>query len=106
MVASVEEHVRGMFAEKSDVDDDILTYVITCLEDETFEFGKDGQEIFDTVGIMLVRRLHNLGRCSCLEQRLLSSDCKGARVRVSATRYALICGTRPCPVDLADEELL
>lgn len=55
MGASIEEQVRSRFAGKPDVDDDILTYVITCLEDETFEFGGEGEEIYDTLGMMLVR---------------------------------------------------
>ena len=46
-----------MFAAKEDVDEDILAYVISCLEDETFEFGSEGDEIFDAVGMMLVRSL-------------------------------------------------
>ena len=52
---SVEKHVRTLFAGKDDVDEDILAYVISCLEDETFEFGSDGEEVYDTVGMMLVR---------------------------------------------------
>jgi hypothetical protein len=55
MVSSVEKHVRAKFCDKADVDEDILTYMITCLEDETFEFKDDGEEIYDTLGAMLVR---------------------------------------------------
>ena len=56
MSASVEQQVRGVFAkaDKPDLDEDILTYVIACLEDESFEFGNGGEEIYDTVGPMLV----------------------------------------------------
>jgi hypothetical protein len=56
MTACVERHVREVFSDKPEVDDDILAYVIACLEDETFEFGKDGEEIFDNYGMMLVCR--------------------------------------------------
>ena len=52
---SIAHQVRSRFASKNDVDDDILAYVISCLEDETFEFGGDGEEIYETVGMMLVR---------------------------------------------------
>ena len=57
MVASVEQSVRSQFAGKEYVDEDIISYVIACLEDESFELGKDGDGIFDTVGMMLVRML-------------------------------------------------
>jgi hypothetical protein len=55
MVSSVEKHVRATFSDKADLDEDILAYMITCLEDETFKFDENGEEIYDTVGDMLVR---------------------------------------------------
>jgi hypothetical protein len=55
MVSSVEKHVRAKFGDKADIDEDILAYMITCLEDETFKFDENGEEIYDTVGDMLVR---------------------------------------------------
>ena len=63
MSASVEQQVRGVFAkeaDKPDLDEDILAYVIACLEDESFEFGNGGEEIYDTVGPMLV-----CAHCAC-----------------------------------------
>lgn len=38
-----------------DSDEDILEYIITCLEDDSFECGEDGQGVYDAVGMMLVR---------------------------------------------------
>lgn len=38
----------------ADVDEDILEYIINVLEDDGFEYGKDGEGIFDSVGMMLV----------------------------------------------------
>jgi hypothetical protein len=58
MTAAVEQHVRSVFAGKPDVDEDILTYIIACLEDESFDFGKDGEQIYDNYGPMLVSTMH------------------------------------------------
>lgn len=51
-------HVAGVvhgFFQGKDTDEDILNYVVGCLEDDGFEYGKEGEEIFETVGMMLVR---------------------------------------------------
>lgn len=36
-------------------DNTIQEYVISCLEDDTFEFGEEGEEAFHAFGEMLVR---------------------------------------------------
>jgi hypothetical protein len=36
-------------------DNTIQEYVVSCLEDDTFEFGEDGEEAFRAFGEMLVR---------------------------------------------------
>jgi hypothetical protein len=73
MTASVEQQVRGMFANKPDLDEDILSYVIACLEDETFEFGQEGEEIYDTVGPMLVSSASVGSAWVCCTSRRTSS---------------------------------
>ena len=35
-------------------DADILSYIISTLEDEDFEFGKDGEDAFEAIGPFLV----------------------------------------------------
>jgi hypothetical protein len=55
MAPAVRQTVQELLGGDPDSDQDILEYIITCLEDESFEFGKDGQGVFDTVGMMLVR---------------------------------------------------
>ena len=83
MAIAVADAVAGMFAGK-DVDEDIINYVVSCLDDETFEFGDDGQEIYDTVGPMLVRRhivyvcledLNETPACNRDSQALEGSPC-------------------------------
>lgn len=55
MAPSVREGVKQVFGQSADVDEDILEYIISVLEDDGFECGKEGEGIFDSVGMMLVR---------------------------------------------------
>jgi hypothetical protein len=40
-------------------DDDVLNYVISILDDESFEFGDDAEDAFEAIGALLVRHLTN-----------------------------------------------
>lgn len=53
MAPEVRQHVLELLG-GNDSDEDILEYIITCLEDESFECGEDGQGVYDAVGMMLV----------------------------------------------------
>ncbi len=52
---TIEKVVHGLFDGRGDPT--ILEYIVGVLEDEHFEFGKDGEEAFDQIGPFLVRRL-------------------------------------------------
>lgn len=54
MAPAVRQHVVELLGTGPDTDEDILEYIVTCLEDESFELGEDGQGVYDTVGMMLV----------------------------------------------------
>lgn len=54
MAPSVREGVKQVLGQSADVDEDILEYIISVLEDDGFDFGKDGEGIYDSVGMMLV----------------------------------------------------
>ena len=49
---TVAEAVTSLFGSK-EVDEDIVNYVVSCLEDESL-VAATGDEIYDTVGPMLV----------------------------------------------------
>lgn len=47
--------VRAAFAGRADVDEDVIGYVVSCLEDDAIDAG-DADGIFEQLGDMLVRR--------------------------------------------------
>lgn len=53
-MSPVRDGVQQVLGQAADADQDILEYVINVLEDEGFEFGKDGEGVFDSIGMMLV----------------------------------------------------
>lgn len=53
-MAPVRASVQEVLGQAADVDEDILEYIVNVLEDDGFEYGKDGEGIFDSVGMMLV----------------------------------------------------
>ena len=67
MAPAVRQHVLELLGGDPDSDEDILEYIITCLEDDSFECGKDGQGVYDAVGMMLVRfqRLYAASMLPC-----------------------------------------
>lgn len=54
MAPAVREQVLKLLGGDSDSDEDILEYIITCLEDDSFECGEDGEGVVDAIGMMLV----------------------------------------------------
>ena len=38
------------------VDPDVLNYVVSILDDDSFEWGDDAEEAFEAIGPLLVRR--------------------------------------------------
>ncbi|CAM5999250.1 unnamed protein product [Sphagnum balticum] len=52
---SVEQGVYEVLGERArDVDSTILEYIVNVLKDETFDFGRKGEEAFEAVGLLLV----------------------------------------------------
>lgn len=49
----VEAAVKEIVGTSGDAD--VLNYVISILEDESFEFGDDAEEAFEAIGPVLVR---------------------------------------------------
>jgi|LakMenEpi03Aug12_release.lakeMendotaPanAssembly.Ray.scaffolds.fasta_scaffold1194495_2 hypothetical protein len=52
---SVEAAVKEIVGTSGDAD--VLNYVISILDDESFEFGDDAEEAFEAIGHLLVRPL-------------------------------------------------
>jgi hypothetical protein len=59
----VRQCVLDMLGKDSDVDEDILEYIVSCLEDDTLEYGEKGEGIYDAVGMVMVRDSSNGERC-------------------------------------------
>lgn len=49
----VEAAVKEIVGTSGDAD--VLNYVISILDDESFEFGDDAEEAFEAIGPLLVR---------------------------------------------------
>lgn len=53
-MAPVRASVQEVLGQTADADEDILEYIVNVLEDDGFDYGQDGEGIFDSVGMMLV----------------------------------------------------
>jgi hypothetical protein len=51
-------HVRGAVESVlgKNGDDTIVDYIVSVMEDDDFDFGKDGEEAFESVGPIMVRQ--------------------------------------------------
>ena len=65
-MSPVRASVRQVLGQAADADEDILEYIISVLEDDDFDYGTDGEGIFDSVGMMLVSCTSVAQACLCL----------------------------------------
>lgn len=56
-MVDVRAAVESVIGKKGD--ETIIDYIVSCVEDDDFEFGEDGEEAFENLGDMMVGTRRN-----------------------------------------------